>query len=411
MSNPKRILILTSDAGFGHRAAAEAMAAALQEMYGDRCTTLIVNPLDDPRAPAILRDSPAEYDHVVRQSPEFYKLRYEVSDAPLPAAIIERVMAMMLFDTMRNTLQQHQPDAIVCSYLFYTAAIKAVFDSNKVEIPLITVVTDLVNVHRIWFNSAVDLCLAPTQAAFDQALENGLAPEQVLLTGVPINPKLAQPHPPRAALRATLGWQPDLTTALAVGSKRVPNVTEMLHGLNHAGLPLQLVIVAGGDDELYEKLRKTEWHAVTQLYHYVEDMSTFLHAADCVISKAGGLIVSEALACGLPMVLVDVIPGHETGNAEYVIEGGAGEQANNPLEVLAIMCHWLERDGELLTQRANQARNLGHPRAAYTAAEKIWGLAQRGPRPQPPRSLITLPKLAEVLGLGDEPGPETKPEG
>jgi UDP-N-acetylglucosamine:LPS N-acetylglucosamine transferase len=49
-----------------------------------------------------------------------------------------------------------------------------------------------------------------------------------------------------------------------------------------------------------------------------------MRAADCILSKAGGLTVSEALVCGLPLILVDIIPGQETGNANHVVYGNAG---------------------------------------------------------------------------------------
>jgi UDP-N-acetylglucosamine:LPS N-acetylglucosamine transferase len=101
-------------------------------------------------------------------------------------------------------------------------------------------------------------------------------------------------------------------------------------------------------------------------------MGTFMRAADCILGKAGGLTVSEALACGLPMILVDVIPGQETGNAEYVVSGNAGVLARDPVEVLETVYHWLEKDRRLYCQQAENARRLGHPRAAYDIADLAW---------------------------------------
>ena len=98
-------------------------------------------------------------------------------------------------------------------------------------------------------------------------------------------------------------------------------------------------------------------------------------AADCILGKAGGLTVSEALACGLPLILVDVIPGQETGNADHVVSGNAGVLVRDPIDVLETICHWLEKDKLYYKQQAENARQLGHPRAAFDAAEWIWVLA------------------------------------
>jgi UDP-N-acetylglucosamine:LPS N-acetylglucosamine transferase len=395
MEDVKKIVILMADLGFGHRSAAKAVAAALQELYGDRCEVEIVNPLDDERTPAVVRSMQTDYDGSVRQLPALRKLGYQFTDTAIPNAAMEAAFTVTLFDTLRDVVRRHRPDAIVTTFQSYLAPLDAVLALEKQPIPLLTVITDLVSLQRMWFNDAADLCLVPTEPAYELALSYGLPPEKIKITGVPVNPRLwteqRQPH----EIRRELGWRDDLTTVLAVGSKRVLNLPETLHVLNHSGLPLQLVIVAGGDDELYEQLRQVEWHSVTHLYNYVEDMPAMLRTADCILSKAGGLIIAEALAAGLPILLFDVIEGWETGNAQYVVENGAGEHAKDPVDVLEIMYHWLDRGGELLQACAQNARQIGRPRAAYDAAELIWQAAQTGPAPRD--DSVRLPIVTDLL--------------
>ena len=81
-------------------------------------------------------------------------------------------------------------------------------------------------------------------------------------------------------------------------------------------------------------MQEQEWHGVTHLYNYVEHMPALLCAADLILSKAGGLIVTKVLACGRPLLFIDVTPGQEEGNAEYVIRNGAGDWAKTPLKAL-----------------------------------------------------------------------------
>jgi 1,2-diacylglycerol 3-beta-galactosyltransferase len=171
-----------------------------------------------------------------------------------------------------------------------------------------------------------------------------------------------------------------LITVLAVGSTRVKNLPGILRVLNHSGLPLQLIVVAGGDDGLYRQFQSTDWHIPVHVYNFVENMPTLMHAADCIVCKAGGLIVTESLACGLPILLTDVIEGQETSNAEYVVSGGAGELIHNPLEGLEAMYHWIASGGNLLAQCSENAKRLGYPRSAYDVAELVWAAAVRGPR-------------------------------
>lgn len=373
----KKILILTADYGYGHRSAANAIAKALHETHGQECQVDIVNPLDDPHALPFFRENQHDYDKMVREMPELYKLGYQASEARLVGDLIKGTFTLALFNVLREIIRRKQPDAIVCTYLFYQSILSAVFAVEKRHIPLVTVVTDLETVQSLWFHPVADLCLVPTQTVYNLAIEAGLPPEKVKITGIPVRPELVKGNQDQASLRQSLGWLPDLFTVLAVGSKRVEHLGDALRVLNHSGLPLQLVVVAGGDDELYQRLQEMEWHVETHSYNFVTEMGTFMRAADCILSKAGGLIVSEALAYGLPLILIDVIPGQETGNANHVVSGNAGVLAHDPIEVLETVCHWLEKDGRLYHQIAQNAKQLGYPRAANDVADLVWEATSR----------------------------------
>jgi 1,2-diacylglycerol 3-beta-galactosyltransferase len=397
MTAPRRILILTADVGFGHRIAANAIRAAFEEVYTDRCFIEVVNLLEQERAPAFLRDTQEDYDKQVRQSPEMYKLRYQLGAEAVPSAIADRALVVLLFGVVRDCLKHFQPDAVVVTHPYYPAPLNAVLSLGKLPISFSTVVTDLTSLHRAWFSSGAELTFVPTQEAFEDALANDISPENIRITGIPIHPSFAKENRSAQMIRAELGWQPDMTTALVVGSKRVNHLEEVLRALTHSGLPIQLAIVTGGDDDLFERLKMWNWHGVTHLYNFIEDMSPFMHAADFVVTKAGGLIVSEALACGLPLLFVDVTPGQEIGNAEYVIKNGAGEWGKNPAEALEILFHWQDHNNALLERRATRARQLGRPNSAIAVAENIWEILQRGPYTLPEARMARLPKLRELL--------------
>jgi 1,2-diacylglycerol 3-beta-galactosyltransferase len=371
----KRILVLTADYGYGHRGAAKAIAEALQETRGQECRVDIVNPLDHPRAPKFLKDNQDDYDRLVREMPDLYRLGYQASETRLVGGFVKDTFTVTLLGVLREIIRQKRPDVIVCTYPLFQGILSAVFASEKRHIPLLTVVTDLETVPSLWFHAAADLCLVPTQTVHDLAIGAGLLPEKVKITGIPVRPELVNGNQDKASLRKSLDWHPDLFTVLAIGSKRVGHLYEALRILNHSGLPLQLVVVAGGDDDLYRGFQETEWHVPTHCSNFVAEMGSFMRAADCILSKAGGLTVSEALACGRPLILIDVIPGQETGNANHVVSGKAGVLARDPIDVLETTCHWLENDRLGYQQQAENARRLGRPRAAFDIADLAWEAA------------------------------------
>jgi 1,2-diacylglycerol 3-beta-galactosyltransferase len=397
MSEKKRILILTADAGFGHRSAANAIQIAMEKQHGEECECTILNPLDDKRAPFFLRDQAADYDRMIRTAPQLYRLGYEASDNDIPTQIIETALTLSLYEIMQDMIKQYNPDAIVTTYPLYQAPLISYFKLNKYYVPLLTVVTDLVSVHRIWFSPGVNACLVPTTEVEALAVKHGVAQGKIHITGIPVSPIFKLKKRSKKDLRKELGWDPILPTFLAVGSQRVDKLVEMLNVINHFGSTLQVVAVAGKDEELYAELKKVEWHIPTHIYDFVENMPELMMASDAMICKAGGLIVTESLACGLPILLVDVIPGQEEGNRDYVVEHKAGVMIDSPTQMLETLSHWLADRGKVLREVACKAHRIGKPNSAFDAGEFIWKAALRGPVNKRGKSGIDLPSLMELL--------------
>jgi len=395
--NKKKILILTSDAGFGHRSASNALKTALSQKYPNQCEVAIVNPLDDPRTPAFLRESEEDYIRLIQKAPEIYRLGYKASDNEIPSTIIENLLILALYEVMGEIVRTHLPDAIVSTYPMYQGALRAYFDLNGVCVPLIVVVTDLISVHRLWFETGVDLCLVPTEEVKKLALENGMKAEKIRISGIPVSPQLTKNKHSKEDLRQSLGWETDLSTFLAVGSRSVDRLVETLRVVNHFGLPLQIAVTAGKDRALLDKLHATDWHIPAHIYGYVDNMPDMMLAADAIICKAGGLVVTESLAAGLPIMLIDVIPGQEEGNRDYVVQNGAGVMAAKPMEVLETLAHWMRDGRKGLQKEAENARRIGRPQAAIDAADLIWEAALRGPGGKGPISDIRRTRLIDLL--------------
>ncbi len=392
----KNILILTADAGFGHRSTANALARAFELRYGDAAAVTIVNPLDEEGAPPFMGDAESDYDQLATQWARFYKLGYKMTDLALTTSVTETAYVLMMYDLIARLMKENRPDVVVITFPTYQYPVAAYRRLSGHNMPMVTIVTDLMSLQKMWFSTSADLCLVPTQHAADLALERGLDAESVHVTGLPVNPALAD-RPGKAEARAALGWPEDKFTVLVAGSKRVERLDEFAHVLNHAGFDLHLAAVAGGNDELYGKLQAADWHIPVSLYNFVDNMSDMLHAADCVVSKAGGLIVTESLACGLPLLLVQVIPGQETGNAELVTREGAGELVLEPLAFLEALGDWLADGGRLYHERAANARRLGRPEAAFDAVDLIWDVCREGSTQRAARFPISRAKMKELL--------------
>jgi 1,2-diacylglycerol 3-beta-galactosyltransferase len=366
-----RILVLTADAGFGHRRAAVAVAQACEELYGEACLVEVANPLDDPRVLSFLRNTQSDHDLFASGLRDIYEVVWQATRSKLPSALLGGALTATLRGVLRDLIQRFQPQVIANTYPLYHPPLASILKSERYRLPVVTIITDLGTVHTLWYYRSAAACLVATEKVRQQAIAYGLPPERVHICGIPISPAFSKEIRSKEILRAGLGWRIDLPTALAVGSVRVPHMAEIMRQLNSSDVPIQLAVVAGGDAELMEELQRTEWRLPVHIYNWVDDMPALLHAADFVISKAGGLIIAESLACGLPLLLVDVMPDQEKGNVEYLLQAQAGELGLGPGEAVSIIHRWLDGGAEVLASRARNAQAIGHPEAAYTAARLI----------------------------------------
>ena len=397
----KKALILTADAGFGHRAAANAIAEAFQNDPVEPYETKIVNLIDDPKTPKFLKNSQADFDKMVREIPKFYEITYEQSDTAGTVSAAAAGLAAALYVPYRKAVLDFDPDVVINTYPLYSApatwwkvrreGIKIKDSDGKVvdltrlrgngrsnPIPFITVVTDLYSVHKIWFNIFIDRTCVATEHVRKLAVDFGCDPETVLVTGIPVksNPDAGKT---KAAIREELGLDPNLTTVVAVGSKRVLTLMDHLNVINHAGFPVQIVMAAGGDDELYNKMVQNEWHVPVKIYNYCNEVSKIMAASDMIITKAGGLITSESLAAGLPMLLTEILPGQEEGNAQLVEESGAGKVVRTQYDTLETFSHMMMNDGALLKQMQANAALIGRPNAANDIRDLANQLISQSP--------------------------------
>jgi 1,2-diacylglycerol 3-beta-galactosyltransferase len=374
---PMNILILTADAGFGHRRAAQAVEAALLERYGEDCIVDVVNPIEDPDVPKFLRQAESDYDRMVIEEPGLYLLSYKASDTPPVARAMQDVTAVALHQTLIKVVGSHRPDAIISTYPAYTQAVVWVLREQDSPVINAVVITDLIDVHDLWFHKKASLTFAPTRYVYEQALARGLPADRVYLSGLPVHPDIARETRDKGTIRTALAWDPYMTTAVIVGSARSRHTAIIARLLDQSGLDLQIAVVSGGAAEVDEELQNTEWQGTVHVYGKVKNLPEMMHAADFIICKAGGLIVSEALACGLPLILYEALPGQEAGNVRYVVESGAGVWAPGPVGALAATYAWLAGDGEDLETCRAAAKRAGRPRAAHEIAEQVYRRIQK----------------------------------
>ena len=368
----KKILILMSDTGGGHRSAAEAIAEATHQLYGEACRVEIADPWAN-HTPFPINRLGQLYSPLLNHSTVLWKLIFRSTSNRRGMSILVKIFWPMVRKSLKDFLRQSNFDVIVSVHPILTYfSIRALQEAN-LRIPFVTVVTDLVSLHPLWLCPETDSCLVPTELARDRALDSGLPLEKVKVVGLPVGLEFAEGVGEKESLRDKLGLEQDRPTIMVVGGgEGMGKVYKIARAIAKARINAQLVVVAGRNKSLRRRLEKVDWEIPTTVFGFVTNMRELMGASDVIVTKAGPTTISEALIIGLPILLSGFIPGQEEGNVEYVINKGVGTWADKPQLIAATLAQWLQPENETLTHMARKAQRLGRPQAALDIAAEIF---------------------------------------
>jgi processive 1,2-diacylglycerol beta-glucosyltransferase len=156
------------------------------------------------------------------------------------------------------------------------------------------------------------------------------------------------------------------------GGFGVGPIEKMVASLTAVKSNFQLMVIAGRNRRLLSRLRQMREQLPFKMLAvgYTEQMDEYMRASDILISKPGGLTTAEAMACGLPMIIVNPIPGQEDMNSDMLLEHGAGVKAMHQVDIPHRLDEILSSPRKLALMRKN-ALSLGKPRAAQDVAKLV----------------------------------------
>jgi 1,2-diacylglycerol 3-beta-galactosyltransferase len=367
-----KVLFLFSDTGGGHRSAAEALIEALESEHADRIEPCMIDVFKD-YAPPPLDRMPELYPDLVRY-PQLWGFGFKLSDGP-QAAFLDIAFWPYVRRATKRLIREQQADCIVSVHpLFNGTFIRA---AGKQRPPFLTVVTDLVTAHSLWYHPKADMCIVPTEQAAERAREHGLEEDRIKVIGLPVARRFCEPSGDRAALREALGWPQDLPIILLVGGgEGMGPLEETARMIADLDQKFGLAVITGRNAVLKEKLEGINWPVPTFIYGFERRMPEMMRAATLLVTKAGPGTITEALNAGLPMVLYSHLPGQETGNIDFVVESGVGIWAPGPQRTAEAVLWWLDHP-QALEEAQGASQRIANPSAAQQIAQIIAEYALR----------------------------------
>jgi 1,2-diacylglycerol 3-beta-galactosyltransferase len=356
-----RVLFLISDTGGGHRSAAKAIEAALDEIHtapnGEPVS--FTHSIEDVASHCTFPLShlgPA-YSAALRYAPPIYGALYYASNGRRRYRGMVKVCEPLYRERLRDFLLSYKPDVLVSVHpLLNHAAVRARADAG-LDIPLITVITDLGKVHEGWLLPESDATVVPAKEVYERAISRGVPADRIHMLGHPVHPRFEDVGESKPGLRAQLGLPAEKTIALLMaggegGGKLLPTTL----ALARSKLPLHLVVVTGRNKPLQERLKEIAptFPVPLTVLGYVDNVPELMRASDLLVTKAGPGAIAEASVAEVPVVVYDFVPGQERGNLDYVRTNGIGVVALTTADVVRSVRRIVSNKERLEAMRARQ---------------------------------------------------------
>lgn len=367
------ILILYASLGAGHLNAAKALTEAFA--YYPDVEVLSQDALE--YASPIYRTSITQiYKQLSERIPTLYKAIYEGTDGDdveesLDGNLSVARLEYLFFRKLEALVTEINPTIIISVQQIPSRLIQLLKQRNNLSIPHYVVVTDAI-AHSSWLNHETNGYFLPSSIGVNMLIQRGANSNLLHVTGIPIKLEVLVPKT-KAEMRVNHNFLLDRPLiTLFGGGLNTQRVKDIVTDFLASSTPLTLIVIAGRNDTLLEALEDltdSEQVKFVKLgsIDYVDDL---IVASDLIITKAGGLITSEILARGIPMIIIDPIPGQEEQNADVIAASGAGIQIRLS-EMVAQTVIYLLNYPERLTQMRQAALATGKPRAALDIAEFI----------------------------------------
>ncbi|MFC1767385.1 glycosyltransferase [Candidatus Margulisiibacteriota bacterium] len=318
----KKILYLFSDTGGGHRAAANALIAAVKKLRGDEVDQQMVDVfVSGGGLNAFLAKS---YAPMIKYASFLWKILWYGTNNKLMLKLLENVSAPFTMKKLVKLFKSESPDVIVSVHpLLNHLSLEAIKKTGR-KTPFITVGMDPVDLHLAWVHKDADAIAVATDEAKEICLREGVPSDKVKVLGLPVKPGFSEKGD-KIEIRKKIGLDKDLFTVLIMGGgEGAGNIFDLADKLDRSDISMQLIVICGRNKDLEAKLNARRFRFPVKIFGFTEEVPMVMNASDLVVTKGGPGAVFEAIAQELPMIVTNWLPGQEEGNIRYVKEHKIG---------------------------------------------------------------------------------------
>ncbi|MDF2505251.1 glycosyltransferase [Clostridium sp.] len=321
-----RALILSVSAGGGHKHAALAVKDYILKFEpGSEIKILDTIRYINPILNKVLVGG---YLNTLKITPSLFGKIYKFTeDNDKDASIssfkskLTEIMAYKILPAINN----FKPDIIICTHWYPVEMVSILKKKNKINIPIVCIITDYAP-HSFWIYPQVDSYIVSNNDMIEEMVHRGINKNSIFDLGIPVLSGFFTLYDKDETLRE-LKLDPNKKVILIMGgSLGMGRISSIYSQLADSTENIQIIVVAGRNKRLYTKLTSISKNSKveTRILGFTKDVNKYMQCSDVLITKPGGLTISEALICKIPLVLFSPIPGQEEKNEEFLLKHNLG---------------------------------------------------------------------------------------
>ena len=333
MNNKKKILVISMRGGFGHIRAGEAiMDYARENMPNMEVEHVNIANIDES-----LKTYASVYEQMSKKMPILWSIAYKY---PIFSFLTKRLGGVrgVLSRKIKNYVLQKKPDVIIFTN---SLIIPLFFPFNKnpfLETKIGVVITDY-HGHAYHNFPFIDCFFVSSQNVARELREAGVGEDKIVVSGIPINPRFYIEENVKD-LKVKYGIGNNHPVVLVIASFKITkeDLLNLIGRLTEAVPPINVIVLANGQQETYDLVKDNFSHKSNiVIVNWTNLIEEYIKISDVVVSKAGGLTVSECLTLNKKMIIINPIPGQEEYNTKFIESSGFGLKANKAGDIVKLL--------------------------------------------------------------------------
>lgn len=362
MDEKKRILILTCSHGSGHK----MVAQTLKDTFDPSKCEVFVRDLFNEISPTVNHLIEKCYLLSYTIGKDFYKKLYYGAEKSTTQDSLYKLWTLTQ-NTLMRMVEEIHPDCIVNTYMYTITAI--LNDKGYLDLPIYTVVTDFC-IPAAWIHPATTKYYVACDNVVNTLVADGIPQSRIKRTGIPIRPSFYK-HCDRRATAEKYGLNPHKHTLLiCAGTHGVLKDLKRITTTLSRDEDLQTVVICGRNKKLFQELKALNHENIVVL-GFVSDIHELYRFSDIMVTKPGGITLSEVVVTQLPTILYQPTPGQEGENAQWFQHKNAAVIANTPTELIVAIQNLKGNEVKQYAMK-HALKEMYYGRAAQCIADDIY---------------------------------------